>query len=495
MKDLPRNGVPMPSADDLESPAQTGDVFSAGEGEQRYRRLFDLSPDPTFVHDGQRVLQVNEAAARYLGYEVGQLVGRDVLSVLHPESQLRAMGWIAEMLATGNTPRRTELTLVDAHGGRLVAETSSAVVTLGGHPAIITVLRDLTEQRAAERAAAVSEERFRSVVEAAPMGMHLYRLDDGERLVFVGANPAADRILGVPNAEFVGKTIEEAFPALVGTGVPEAYRRVALTGEPWSTEQVNYDEGGIAGAFEVHAFRTSEYNVAVMFLDITERRRVEAERDEYRDLLEKRVRERTEQLTEVRTELDAITSVVVKAVELRDPYTAGHQQRVAQLAVQMARRLGMAEDAVEQVRVAAVLHDIGKLSVPAEILSKPGSLTPAEYELVKGHPQAAYQILSDVQLDWPLSQTVLQHHERMDGSGYPQGLIGEQIHIGARLLAVADVVEAMSSHRPYRPSIGREQALAEITANRGVLYDPAVVDACISAFEDGFSFDQRDPAR
>lgn len=489
MEDLPRNDVLTPPADDAGSPRSSDAVLGPGEGEQRYRRLFALSPDPTFVHDGRRVLQVNEAAARYLGYDVPDLVGRDVMSILHPESQLRAMGRISEMLATGNTPRRTELTLVDARGARVVAETSSAVVTLDGQPAIITVLRDLTEQRAAERAAAVSEERFRSVVESAPMGMHLYRLEEDEQLVFVGANPSADRILGVPNAEFVGKTIEEAFPALVDTGVPDAYRRVALTGEPWSTEQVNYEEGGIAGAFEVYAFRTSEHNVAVMFLDVTERRRLEAERDEYRDLLEERVRERTEQLTEVQTELDAITSVVVKAVELRDPYTAGHQQRVAQLAVEIARRLGMAEVAVEQIRVAAVLHDIGKLSVPAEILSKPGSLTAAEYELVKGHPLAAYQILSDVQLDWPLSQTVLQHHERMDGSGYPQGLLGDQIHVGARLLAVADVVEAMSSHRPYRPSIGREQALAEITANRGVLYDSVVVDACLGVFEDGFSFE------
>lgn len=488
MDELSHTGGPMPSTDDA-SPAANEAFGGGGEGEQRYRRLFELSPDPTFVHDGQRVLQVNEAAARYLGYEVGQLVGRDVLSVLHPDSQLREMGRIAEMLATGNTPRRTEVSVRDSHGNRLVAESSSAVITLGGQPAIISVLRDLTEQRAAEKAAAVSEERFRSVVESAPMGMHLYRLEEDDRLVFVGANPSADRILGVANQGFVGKTIEEAFPALAETDVPEAYRRVARTGEPWSTEQVNYDEGGIVGAFEVHAFRTSERDVAVMFLDITERRRLEAERNEYRDLLEQRVRERTEQLTEVRTELDAITSVVVKAVELRDPYTAGHQQRVAQLATAIARRLEMGADEVEQMRVAAVLHDIGKLSVPAEILSKPGSLTSAEYELVKGHPQAAYQILCDVQLDWPLSQTVLQHHERMDGSGYPQGLLGEQIHIGARLLAVADVVEAMSSHRPYRPSIGLEQALAEITANRGLLYDPAVVDACIAVFEDGFSFE------
>jgi HD-GYP domain-containing protein (c-di-GMP phosphodiesterase class II) len=201
------------------------------------------------------------------------------------------------------------------------------------------------------------------------------------------------------------------------------------------------------------------------------------------------LRERTERLDEVRRELDAVTSIAGHTVEMRDPYTAGHQRRVARLAVEIARDLGCAASLIDEIEGAAYLHDLGKVAVPAEILAKPARLSGAEYALVQQHPRAAYEILTSVRRDWPVAEMVLQHHERMDGSGYPAGLVGDEIELGARVLAVADVVEAMASHRPYRPACGESAAIEEISRNSGVLYDPVVVQGCIRVFERGFAFD------
>jgi putative nucleotidyltransferase with HDIG domain len=177
------------------------------------------------------------------------------------------------------------------------------------------------------------------------------------------------------------------------------------------------------------------------------------------------------------------------ALEKRDPYTAGHSLRVAQLAEALAEELGLPEDQVRGAHIAAAIHDIGKIYVPAEILSKPRSLSEAEFNLIKSHPQIGFDILRDIEFPWPIAQTVLQHHERMNGSGYPRGLSAADIPLFAKILGVADVVEAMCSHRPYRPAPGLKRALEEIADNRGILYAPDVVDACSSIFSrEGFSF-------
>jgi HD-GYP domain-containing protein (c-di-GMP phosphodiesterase class II) len=173
--------------------------------------------------------------------------------------------------------------------------------------------------------------------------------------------------------------------------------------------------------------------------------------------------------------VEAIASIV----EMRDPYTSGHQARVAELAKQIARQMGLSEEQMQAIHLAGLVHDLGKIRIPAEILSKPSRLNEIEYSLIKMHPQAGYDILKGVDFSWPIAQMVLQHHERMDGSGYPQGLKGEEILPDARILIVADVVEAMSSHRPYRPGLGIEAALEEIIRGRGTHYDPQVVDACV----------------
>jgi putative nucleotidyltransferase with HDIG domain len=171
----------------------------------------------------------------------------------------------------------------------------------------------------------------------------------------------------------------------------------------------------------------------------------------------------------------------------RDPYLTGHQRRVTELACAIARKMGLPQDRIDGVRVAGLLHDLGKIAIPGEILSKPGRLSALEMGLICTHPEVGNRILQRIPFPWPVAQSIYQHHERMDGSGYPKGLGGEEILLEARILAVADVVEAMASHRPYRPALGVEAALAEIRRDDGRLYDREVVDACLKLFEeDGF---------
>lgn len=191
----------------------------------------------------------------------------------------------------------------------------------------------------------------------------------------------------------------------------------------------------------------------------------------------------------VRRTLDGVIEAIGQATESRDPYTAGHQRLVTDLAVAIAGELRLEESVVDGIRAAGLLHDVGKLAIPAEILSKPSALSRTEMELMKGHPQAGYEILKTVDFPWPISDIVLQHHERLDGSGYPRGLRGGAICTEARVLAVADVVEAMASHRPYRPALGIDAALEEIVVGRGTAYDADVVDACVKLFREGrFTF-------
>jgi PAS domain S-box-containing protein/putative nucleotidyltransferase with HDIG domain len=194
-------------------------------------------------------------------------------------------------------------------------------------------------------------------------------------------------------------------------------------------------------------------------------------------------------LEKLKKSLEGTVLAVAKTVEMRDPYTAGHQRRVAQLACAIAQEMGFSAERVEGMRVLGCLHDIGKIAIPAEILSKPGRISPMEFTLIKEHPQVGYEIIKDIDFPFPLAEGILQHHERLNGSGYPQGLSGLDIILEARILGVADVVEAMASHRPYRMALGIDQALEEISRNRGILYDPEVVDICIKLFtEKGLSF-------
>jgi PAS domain S-box-containing protein/putative nucleotidyltransferase with HDIG domain len=209
--------------------------------------------------------------------------------------------------------------------------------------------------------------------------------------------------------------------------------------------------------------------------DISERRQTKQELQESFEKLHKT--------------MDAMVNALASTVTIRDPYTANHQKKVTQLACAIAEEMGLTDQQVEWIRMAASVHDIGKINVPIEFLSKPGSLNDIEYDMVKTHPHVGYEILKMIEFPWTMVQAVLQHHERMDGSGYPQGLKGDEILLEARILGVADVVDAISSHRPYRAAFDIEKALEEIEKNKGIFYDSHVVDACLKLFkEKGFSF-------
>ncbi|HCL90541.1 MAG TPA: hypothetical protein DHW70_04395 [Candidatus Atribacteria bacterium] len=186
---------------------------------------------------------------------------------------------------------------------------------------------------------------------------------------------------------------------------------------------------------------------------------------------------------------DSIEAISL-VTEARDAYTAGHQRKVSKLAVALAEEMGFPKDRVEGIKISALIHDVGKINLPVEILSKPGKLSEIEFNLIKNHSQIGHDILKKIDFPWPIAEIVLQHHEKINGSGYPGGLKGDEILLEAKIICVADVVEAMSSHRPYRPALGIEKALEEISQNKGTLYDPEVVDTCFKLFkEKSFKFE------
>ena len=228
--------------------------------------------------------------------------------------------------------------------------------------------------------------------------------------------------------------------------------------------------------------------------ELLARVRTHLELHRLRHHLEEMVEERTLSLSEsekrLKENLLESVSALAAMVDLRDPYTAGHQRRVAHLAEAIANELGLPEEQIEGLVLAAVVHDVGKISIPTEILSKPGTLNEAEFSLIKRHPESGYEILKEIDFPWPMATIVRQHHGRIDGSGYPNGLSGEEIVYEARILAIADVIEAMASHRPYRPGFGIEKALLEIENNSGRLFDKVVVDVVMRLFrEKGYEYE------
>jgi PAS domain S-box-containing protein len=260
-------------------------------------------------------------------------------------------------------------------------------------------------------------------------------------------------------------------------------QRTMLTGEPHSdTIPLKAVDGQSQGWLGVHAFpwlskTTGEMKGVIKYIrDIT-----------YRVQAQKTIEE---SLGNLQKALNGTVKALSNTLESKDPYTAGHQRRVVQLACALAQELGESAHCIEGMRVMGFLHDLGKIAIPGEILTKPSKLSEYEFALIRVHPQAGYDILKEINFPWPVALAVVQHHERLDGSGYPHGLSGDDIIMEARILAVADVVEAIASHRPYRPALGLDRALEEISRNQGVLYDTAVVQACLRLFsEKRFSFD------
>jgi len=187
--------------------------------------------------------------------------------------------------------------------------------------------------------------------------------------------------------------------------------------------------------------------------------------------------------------IEGTANIITKVVETRDPYSIGHQQRVSKLAMAIAQEMKLSQDKINGTRIASLVHDIGKVNLPTEIISKPSKLVEVEFNLIKNYPRVGYDILKKVDFPWPIAEIVLQHQEKIDGSGYPRGLKGDEICVEAKILGVANVVEAMSSYKSYRPALSIDEALAEIVENKNILFDPEVVDTCIKLFkEKGFKF-------
>lgn len=319
-------------------------------------------------------------------------------------------------------------------------------------------LRKEIESRVkAEQARRTSEENFRNMINNNSDGIVIL----SPRGIVYFMNPAAEDLFNNSSENFIGKHF--GFPVVKGK----------------TTElDIAREDGKIITA-EMRVVKTSwEGEVAYLasLRDVTYRKQIEQD-------LQK-------SLSDLHETIRGTIRAMALAVETRDPYTAGHQRRVADLSRKIAEELKLAKDQVQGLYLAALIHDIGKISVPAEILSKPGRLNENEFNLIKCHPQVAFDILKGIEFPWPIVDIIFQHHERIDGSGYPRGLGGKKILFEAKILAVSDVVEAMAFHRPYRPAVGIDKALAEISQNKGKFYDDAVVDACLRLFEQkGFQFE------
>lgn len=254
------------------------------------------------------------------------------------------------------------------------------------------------------------------------------------------------------------------------------------------TETVNKTKGFEMGAVDyiTKPFHTAEVKARVQTHIALEK--MKSQLRSQNAILEQMVEKKTIEIQEM---LQGTISSMALMVEIRDPYTAGHQQRVARLACAIAEKMGLSERTIEGIRIAGILHDVGKIRIPVSILSRTGQLLDAEMDVIKIHPQISFEILKNIPFPWPCAQMVFQHHERLDGSGYPLGLKGNEILLESKILSIADVAEAKSSYRPYRPAQGIEAALAELRQHRGTLYDADAVDACLELFDSGaFQFDQ-----
>ncbi len=450
------------------------------ESEALFRSLIDYMHDAMLIlnWDGA-ILFANRTAAKIIEFErPEEFAGHNMVEYLHPDSFQKAAADL-EAVKADKMGFPSEYRLRSVTGRDIWVESIGGKINFRNVSANLVCIRDITERKRAEAVLGRTEEIYRMVVDN--MADVITVMDLNLRFTYV--SPSVIRLRGYTAEEAMSQTMEQIMTpeslSIVARALEEELKLEASgQANPDRTrilvlEEFRKDGSTVWLENHVSMVRDNEKKltgIISLSRDITERRNAE---EKLKDTLES-----------LRKAFGATIQVMVSAVEARDPYTAGHQLRSAGLAVAIAAEMGLPHDQVEGIRMAASIHDIGKLSIPAEILSKPAKLTNIEFSLIKEHPLKGYELLRDVESPWPLAEIVYQHHERMNGSGYPRNLKGDDILMAARILAVADVVEAMASHRPYRPALGMDAALEEIGHNRGTLYDTGVADACLRLFRE-----------
>jgi PAS domain S-box-containing protein len=442
------------------------------ESEESFRSHLENAPDGVYMSDLKgNFLYGNRKCEEIIGYRKEELIDKNFLELnLLSENSLNKAAQLLQANMEGKSTGPDEIELISNEGRLVPVEINTSVVQRMGQRIVLAFVRDITERKRVEAALRESESLSKSLIDYMHDAMIIMDWDG----FILFANRAAAQIIDFERPE-----------ELTGHNMVEYLHPDSLQKAAEDLEAVKADKMGFLSEYQLSSvtgkhiwvesiggkiiFRNASANL-VCIRDITERKQAEEEL------------QRT--LESLRKAFGATIKAMSSAVEVRDPYTAGHQIRSADLARTIATEMGLPHEKIEGIRVAGSIHDIGKLSIPAEILSKPTKLTNLEFSLIKEHAQKGYEMLKDVESPWPLAEIVYQHHERMDGSGYPRNLKGDDILMEARILAVADVVESMASHRPYRPTLGIDAALEEIEKNRGIFYDNAVADTCLRLFRE-----------
>ncbi len=452
------------------------------ESEKKYKDLVEETPiGIANIGITGKIIYINKRLEKISGYSREEVVGKGVFKLgLFSNEMLKILKERLKVrfrLGGGSVRLRREIHFKRKDGKWIWIEITAKLIKKWGIPFSLRItVQDITERKRAEEKIKDSEERLKILFDYAPDAYYISDLKGN----FIDGNKAAERLMGYKKEELIGKSFLK-LKLLSITDIPKAAKLLVknLRGQPTGPDEFvlnRKDNSKLTIEISTYPVKIKGRTLVLgIARDITQRKQAEQQ-----------VKQGYEKLQRT---MEATIYAISKIIETRDPYTAGHQNTVSQLSVAMAQEMKLSEDKIEGIRIAALVHDIGKINIPAEILSKPSKLNEMEFSLIKDHPKVGYDILRKIDFSWPVAKVVLQHHEKIDGSGYPQGLKSEKILLEAKIIGVADVVEAMSSHRPYRPSLGVDKALEEISQNKCTLYDPEIVDACLKLFEEkGFKF-------
>ena len=443
--------------------------------EERYRLSFENTSDVIFIVDENlNILSMSQSAEKILGYKLEEFIGKLVTDMKHiftPASFEQAIS-DAMLIFKGETISAKIYEFMAKDGTIKIGEVSGSPIMRNGQvTGFVSIARDITDRRRMEDELRNSAQKYRTILE--DMNDMYYELDIKGNMTFF--NKALLSLTARSPEELQGMNFRDYMSSEGSEDALKIFGEIYKTGKPRLFVNEIVTKTGEVKYFESQAGLLLDENKQPIGFrgiarDITDRKKAQDERDQV--------------LARLRKTLGTMIQAMSAAVEARDPYTSGHQRRVAALARSIAAEMNLSRDQIEGIRMAASIHDMGKISIPAEILSMPRKLSKLEFDLVKTHSQAGHDIIKDIDFPWPIANIILQHHERINGSGYPHGLRGDNILLEARILAVADVVEAMASYRPYRPALGLDTALEEITRNKNILYDGEVVEACLKIFRE-----------